>query len=279
MRKKACRFVPSVGQTGGATRGSPSPPTKPGRFPRCQAPSRKAHGIRARNARSTASPPSMRSSSKPSNTGRYCQRVARRRSWLQEERRRTLGDWVALCLGCGHVQRYFEDTEGGLPPNCPQCGRPLLHRCPGCSARMPRRLRSSAKSAASRSAQTRASARGSGSRAARRGLISEKRITVTVSSSRDVTVVELAEEGRHLLGAPDLRVVVLDLAGRHLGRASSPRPCRSRRRRRAREARSARRRAPARPCPSCTSATCPPAGSSPSCGASAAGRRRGASRS
>lgn len=62
--------------------------------------------------------------------------MARRRSWLQEERRRTLGDWVALCLGCGHVQRYFEETENVLPAGCPQCGRPLLQRCPECSARI-----------------------------------------------------------------------------------------------------------------------------------------------
>jgi ribosomal protein S27E len=62
--------------------------------------------------------------------------MARRRSWLQEERRRTLGDWVALCLDCGHVQRYFDDSEGEVPATCPQCGRPLLHRCPDCSARI-----------------------------------------------------------------------------------------------------------------------------------------------
>jgi ribosomal protein S27E len=62
--------------------------------------------------------------------------VARKRSWLQEERRRTLGDWVALCLECGHVARYFEESEDQLPATCPQCGRPLLHRCPECSARI-----------------------------------------------------------------------------------------------------------------------------------------------
>jgi predicted nucleic acid-binding Zn-ribbon protein len=62
--------------------------------------------------------------------------MARRRSWLQEERRRTLGDWVALCLGCGHVQRYFEDSEGEFPSGCPQCGEPLLSRCPACGARI-----------------------------------------------------------------------------------------------------------------------------------------------
>jgi ribosomal protein S27E len=59
-----------------------------------------------------------------------------KRSWLQEERRRTLGDWVALCSGCGHVQRYFEDSQAELAADCPQCGRPLLVRCPECSARI-----------------------------------------------------------------------------------------------------------------------------------------------
>jgi ribosomal protein S27E len=62
--------------------------------------------------------------------------MARKRSWIQEERRRTLGDWVAFCLDCGHVQRYFEESEPELAAVCPQCGRPLLHRCPECSARI-----------------------------------------------------------------------------------------------------------------------------------------------
>jgi RNase P subunit RPR2 len=62
--------------------------------------------------------------------------VVRKRSWIQEERRRTLGDWVAFCLRCGHVQRYFEDLEAALPPGCPQCGEPLLARCSACEARI-----------------------------------------------------------------------------------------------------------------------------------------------
>ena len=33
------------------------------------------------------------------------------RNWIQEERRRTLGDWVAFCPSCGHVARYFEEHE------------------------------------------------------------------------------------------------------------------------------------------------------------------------
>jgi predicted RNA-binding Zn-ribbon protein involved in translation (DUF1610 family) len=63
--------------------------------------------------------------------------VARKRSWIQEERRRTLGDWVAFCLRCGHVQRYFEELEAELPAACPQCGAALLARCPACDARIP----------------------------------------------------------------------------------------------------------------------------------------------
>ena len=31
--------------------------------------------------------------------------------WLREERRKVLGDWVAVCLGCGFAQRYFEEWE------------------------------------------------------------------------------------------------------------------------------------------------------------------------
>ena len=42
-----------------------------------------------------------------------------KRNWIQEERRKTLGDWVAFCLACGHTQRYFLDGEeraaGGVP--------------------------------------------------------------------------------------------------------------------------------------------------------------------
>ena len=38
-----------------------------------------------------------------------------KRNWIQEERRRTLGDWVAFCPGCGHVARYFEEHEDARP--------------------------------------------------------------------------------------------------------------------------------------------------------------------
>ena len=55
--------------------------------------------------------------------------------WLREERRKTLGDWVAVCLGCGLALRYFEEYEHELPSACPQCDGELRSRCPACSAR------------------------------------------------------------------------------------------------------------------------------------------------
>lgn len=60
-----------------------------------------------------------------------------KRNWIQEERRRTLGDWVAFCVGCGHTLRYFDETEEELPGACPSCGGSVLHRCPSCHARFP----------------------------------------------------------------------------------------------------------------------------------------------
>jgi predicted nucleic acid-binding Zn ribbon protein len=54
---------------------------------------------------------------------------------VQEERRKTLGDWVAFCLRCGFVQRYFEEFVDRLPASCPQCGGELRSQCPGCGAR------------------------------------------------------------------------------------------------------------------------------------------------
>ena len=57
-----------------------------------------------------------------------------KRNWIQEERRKTLGDWVAFCLGCGHTLRYFVEYEASLPTACPQCGGELRHRCTSCGA-------------------------------------------------------------------------------------------------------------------------------------------------
>ncbi|MFN8186538.1 MAG: hypothetical protein U0R69_05625 [Gaiellales bacterium] len=56
--------------------------------------------------------------------------------WLREERRRTLGDWVAVCPACGHGQRYFADTEAEVEPRCPACDTALLTRCPSCEERI-----------------------------------------------------------------------------------------------------------------------------------------------
>ena len=55
--------------------------------------------------------------------------------WLREERRKTLGDWVAFCVACGHAQRYFEEWESELPAACPACGGELRSQCPSCGAR------------------------------------------------------------------------------------------------------------------------------------------------
>lgn len=55
--------------------------------------------------------------------------------WLREERRKTLGDWVAFCLQCGFAQRYFEEWEDELPDACPQCAGEMRSHCPRCDAR------------------------------------------------------------------------------------------------------------------------------------------------
>jgi hypothetical protein len=60
-----------------------------------------------------------------------------KRNWIQEERRKTLGDWVAFCLGCGFTLRYFEEFEAKLPAECLQCAGELRSRCPACRARIP----------------------------------------------------------------------------------------------------------------------------------------------
>jgi ribosomal protein S27E len=56
--------------------------------------------------------------------------------WYREERRKTLGTWTAICLGCGGARRFFEESESELPASCPLCGGALLTRCPSCSARL-----------------------------------------------------------------------------------------------------------------------------------------------
>jgi predicted RNA-binding Zn-ribbon protein involved in translation (DUF1610 family) len=61
--------------------------------------------------------------------------VGKASDWLREERRKVLGDWVAVCVSCGHAQRYFDESEGELPRACPQCGGELRARCPECGAR------------------------------------------------------------------------------------------------------------------------------------------------
>jgi rRNA maturation endonuclease Nob1 len=60
-----------------------------------------------------------------------------KRNWIQEERRKTLGDYVAFCLRCGFTQRYFLENEAELAQECPHCGGELRHRCPACGAAFP----------------------------------------------------------------------------------------------------------------------------------------------
>jgi len=61
--------------------------------------------------------------------------VGKAADWLREERRKTLGDWVAFCLRCGFAHRYFEENEHELPETCPQCAGEMRSRCPACGAR------------------------------------------------------------------------------------------------------------------------------------------------
>jgi hypothetical protein len=61
--------------------------------------------------------------------------VGKASDWLREERRKVLGDWVAVCLRCGAAQRYFEETEHELPAACSACDGELRSHCPACDAR------------------------------------------------------------------------------------------------------------------------------------------------
>jgi predicted RNA-binding Zn-ribbon protein involved in translation (DUF1610 family) len=60
--------------------------------------------------------------------------VGKASDWLREERRKVLGDWVAFCLSCGAVQRWFEAFEDEVPRECPGCGGEMLRRCSSCDA-------------------------------------------------------------------------------------------------------------------------------------------------
>ena len=60
-----------------------------------------------------------------------------RRNWIQEERRKTLGDWVAFCVDCGFTLRYFVEMEAEIPAACPGCRGEIRHLCPECGARFP----------------------------------------------------------------------------------------------------------------------------------------------
>jgi hypothetical protein len=61
--------------------------------------------------------------------------VGKASDWLREERRKTLGDWVAFCIDCGYAQRYFDEWEHELPASCPECNGAMRSHCPACNAR------------------------------------------------------------------------------------------------------------------------------------------------
>ena len=46
-----------------------------------------------------------------------------RRNWIQEERRKTLGDYTCFCLGCGSVWRYFLERRGRASGRVPALRR------------------------------------------------------------------------------------------------------------------------------------------------------------
>jgi hypothetical protein len=69
--------------------------------------------------------------------GYGCEVAKPKRNWIQEERRKTLGDYTCFCLECGSVWRYFLEGEAELPASCPHCGGETRHRCPACSAPFP----------------------------------------------------------------------------------------------------------------------------------------------
>ena len=125
-----------------------------------------------------------------------------------------LGDWTAICLRCGAARRWFEEFEAEMPDRVPGLRRrddpPLPVVLGAVLVDLRGRLRGV------RGAAARADALRRPDPERKRVLIAEKRITVTMSSLGDLAVVELAQEVRHLLGAADLRVVVLDLARREL---------------------------------------------------------------
>jgi len=61
--------------------------------------------------------------------------VGKASDWLQEERRKILGDWAAVCVNCGYAQRYFDESENELPAACPDCGGEIRSHCSSCGAR------------------------------------------------------------------------------------------------------------------------------------------------
>ena len=70
------------------------------------------------------------------SSSRYIRGMGSAADWLREERRKTLGDWIAVCVACGHGQRYFEGAEEEVEQRCPTCDQVMITRCPACEARI-----------------------------------------------------------------------------------------------------------------------------------------------
>ena len=60
-----------------------------------------------------------------------------KRNWIQEERRKTLGDYTCFCLGVRLGLALLPRTRGRAAAACPHCGGETRHRCPECAAPFP----------------------------------------------------------------------------------------------------------------------------------------------
>ena len=60
---------------------------------------------------------------------------ARRRTGSARSGARHSATGSRSAVTCGFAQRYFDESEGELPAECPQCGGEIRSRCPECDAR------------------------------------------------------------------------------------------------------------------------------------------------
>ena len=113
----------------------------------------------------------------------YGQTVGKASDWLREERRKVLGDWTAICMGCGAARRWFEEFEAEIPSECPTCGGAMRHRCPVCGAPFSSTFAVDCEECGATLREAELFGVPIRKDAYPEGLTAEKRITVTVSSS------------------------------------------------------------------------------------------------